>query len=227
MFRTEHAQDVTLPPRTGMRRDRTFAPRWGYDGQDTYAGRNPVTEILGSVSKTLLSLAVLALVVTGCIFAFHTFDLTAQADGAAGDYAQAKPATNATMDQDQTAELTALRSEVALLTEQSLELRAELALLAGQDGVLPKLIARLQEQRRVNAAHSNALRQLYSTTGLIGASLPASNDNAQSAETIGSRPVQVTPVASAQEEAPRRVVLIPQGDDENQTQQNTGDGDGE
>ena len=85
----------------------------------------------------------------------------------------------------------------------------------GQGGVLPKLVARLQEQRKVNGAHANAIRQLYSTTGLIGASLHSAADTAASEE-IAGRPVQVTPVVAPQDQTPKRVVLISDGETEPQ-----------
>ncbi|MDF1670183.1 MAG: hypothetical protein P1U83_11260 [Roseovarius sp.] len=226
MFRSEHAHDVTVPARTGVQRERVFTPRWD-DGRDAHSGRNPVTDVLGSVSKTLLSLAVLALVVTGCIFAFQTVDLADPTNRASAKTAQAPSTAIAATGQDQATEIAALRAEVALVTEQSLELRAELALLTGQGGVLPQMINRLQEQRRVNAAHSNALRQLYSTKGLIGASLPSLEEPATAAGDVGSRPVQVTPVANAQDEAPKRVVLIPQGSHGSAGEPKAGAGDGE
>lgn len=120
---------------------------------------------------------------------------------------------------DQSAEIAALRAEVDLLTQQSMELRAELALLTGQRGVLSQMIGHLQEQRRVNAAHSNALRQLFSTPGVIGAALPGRGDTPQ--EDLGARPVQVTPVNRPETETPQRVVLIPQ---EDTAEEGAGDG---
>lgn len=111
---------------------------------------------------------------------------------------------------DQSAEIAALRAEVELLTRQSVEFRAELALLTGQGGVLAQMIAHLQDQRRINAAHETALRQLFATTGPIGASLPGA-ETAVPAD-LGGRPVQVTPVVRAEAETLQRVVLIPQGE---------------
>lgn len=165
--------------------------------------RRPVSDFINGLCKILFALAVLGLVVIGVVFAHHTLDLRAEAG----------PTIVGSADDQHTRELDELRSEVALLTEQSLALRSELALLTGQGGVLPKLVARLQEQRKVNGAHANAIRQLYSTTGLIGASLPLADEDAAS-ENIGSRPVQVTPVASAEPDTPKRVILIPEGETE-------------
>lgn len=221
MFRHEHDSDNKVPARPFHRRAQNYVPEAGWDGGSHHqrARRAAFTIVATGFYRIMLSLALLALVATGCIFALHTLDLTAQADTVPVEAVQASVTNEAP---DQIAEIAALRTEVALLTEQSLEVGAELALLTGQGGVLPQLIARLQEQRRINAAHADALRQLYSTTGLIGASLPSTEHNTAAAEPNGTRPVQVTPVASAQEDAPKRVVLIPQG--ETDTQGIPGDG---
>lgn len=215
MVHSEHALDITPPKCAADARDRAFAPRCDQDHRNAHSGSTLLTDILGSVSRALLSLAVLALVVTGCIFALQTIDLADQV-------AEASPAALGSSQQDHAAEIAALRAEVALVTEQSLELRAELAVLTGQGGVLPQVIDRLQDQRRVNAAHSNALRQLFSTTGPLSASLPSSEEPATG---VGSRPIQVTPVATAQQDAPQRVVLIPDGQIDRETAIQREDGD--
>ncbi|WP_113913373.1 hypothetical protein [Roseovarius dicentrarchi] len=172
------------------------------------------TAFINGLCKVLLTLAVLGLVAIGGVFAFNALDLKAEAGHA----------VVGTADDHQTRELVQLRSEVALLTEQSLALRSEMALLTGQGGVLPRFVARLQDQRKVNGAHSNAIRQLYSTIGLIGASLPAIDEGAAS-ERAGSRPVQVTPVAAPVTDTPKRVVLIPDGNAEAQPKIEGGDGE--
>lgn len=174
--------------------------RHGHAGFTERAGR-PLTDFINGFFKFSLGVAILALVGIGCVFAFNTLEPNAIA--APSDAASQAPGGSP--------ELDVLRSEVALLTEQSLALRAELELLTGQGGVLAKLVARLQEQRRVNGAHSNAIRQLYSTTGLIGASLPSVEDTTEP-DRVGARPVQVTPVAAPENDTPMRVVLIPQGE---------------
>lgn len=213
MFRPEHDTDIQVLARPFHRRDQLHAPgaRWEGEGHSPLSGRTSFTVVTSGLSKVALSFAVLALVGTGCFFAIQKLDLTAQADTAPAVASQKSMTTGVP---DQTAEITALRSEVMLLTEQSMEMRAELALLTGQGGVLPQLITRLQEQRRINGAHEGALRDLYSTTGLTGAALPSGENGAADPELIGTRPVQVTPVAAAQDEAPKRVVLIPQDGDE-------------
>ena len=174
----------------------------------------PLTEFINGFFKFSLSVAILALVGIGSVFAFNTM----------GRKAEPAPRPSASLAPEQPAEFYALRSEVALLTEQSLEMRAELALLTGQGGVLPKLVVRWQDQRRVNAAHANAIQQLYSTTGLIGAALPSADD-ATASDDITGRPVQVTPVVAPQDDTPKRVVLIPEG--ETAPQPNTEGGAGE
>ncbi|PVA09054.1 hypothetical protein DC366_15970 [Pelagivirga sediminicola] len=172
------------------------------------------TAFINGLCKVLLTFAVLGLVAIGGVFAFNALDRKTEAEEAVVEFAY----------HQQARELDQLRSEVTLLTEQSLELRSELALLTGQGGVLPRFVARLQDQRKVNGAHSNAIRQLYATTGLIGASLPAIDEGAAS-ERAGSRPVQVTPVAAPVTDTPKRVVLIPDGNAEAQPKIEGGDGE--
>ena len=173
----------------------------------------PLTEFINGFFKFSLSVAILALVGIGSVFAFNTM----------GRKAEPAPRPSASLAPEQPAEFYALRSEVALLTEQSLEMRAELALLTGQGGVLPKLVVRWQDQRRVNAAHANAIQQLYATTSLIGTAMPPA-DAAASDESTG-RPVQVTSVVASQDDTPKRVVLIPEA--ETDVQPNTEGGAGE
>lgn len=196
--------------------DRFQSARATQDGSTIFMERpeTPLTGFINGFFKLSLGVAIFALVGVGSVFAFTAMQ----------PRLEAAPVVVGSVAPDQTAELNALRSEVALLTEQSVAMRSELVLLTGRDGVLPKLIARLQEQRKVNGAHSNAIRQLYSTTGLIGASLPGLEETAAT-ETVGSRPVQVTPVAAAQEDAPKRVVLIPEGGSEAQPSAEGGAGE--
>lgn len=174
----------------------------------------PLTEFINGFFKLSLGIAILALVGFGSVFAVN----------AMGQKAEPAPRASASLAPEQPAELYELRSEVALLTELSVEMRAELALLTGQGGVLPKLVVRWQDQRRVNAAHANAIQQLYSTTGLIGAALPSADD-ATASDDITGRPVQVTPVVAPQDDTPKRIVLIPEG--ETDAQPNTEGGAGE
>lgn len=203
MSRTDTALDVPASTRAGTFGEDFGFARSGRDGDTVYVqtrGRTG-TAFINGLCKILLTLAVLGLVAIGGVLAFNTLGQTPVA-----------PPVEATSANDRHArEIGALRSEVAALTEQGLALRTDLALLTGQGGVLPKLIARLQDQRRVNGAHSNAIRQLYATTGLIGASLPLA-DEASTSESAGSRPVQVTPVAAPVADSPQRVVLIPEQD---------------
>lgn len=204
MFGSERALDVTPISHADAFANRFQSARRTQDGTTILLEtRRPVADFINGMCKLLLALAVLGLVAIGSVFAFNALDLKAEAG----------PAVVGSVVDQQTRELNELRSEVALLTEQSLALRSELALLTGQGGVLPKLVARLQEQRKVNGAHANAIQQLYSTTGLIGASLPLVDEGAAS-ESVGSRPVQVTPVASTEPDTPKRVVLIPEGETE-------------
>lgn len=205
LFQSERALDVTGQSPADRFADRFTFARSQQDGSaiHMHTRESTLTDFINGLVKILLALAVSGLVLIGCLFAYQQLDLAAEAG-------TAQPTPMALAQDNEVAQL---RSEVALLTEQSLEIRSELALLTGQGGVLPKLAARLQEQRRVNGAYFNALRQLYSTTGLIGASLPALEENAAQ-ETVGSRPVQVTPTARPADDTPKRVVLIPQGEDE-------------
>ena len=173
----------------------------------------PLTEFINGFFKLSLGIAILALVGVGSVFAVN--EMETQREIAPLVVASAAP--------EQSVELDALQTEVALLTEQSLEMRAELALLTGQGGVLPKLVVRWQDQRRVNAAHANAIQQLYATTSLIGTAMPPA-DAAASDESTG-RPVQVTSVVASQDDTPKRVVLIPEA--ETDVQPNTEGGAGE
>jgi len=163
--------------------------------------RRSLTDFINGLCKILLTVSILGLIAVGGVLALDAADRETE---------EAPIAVISAID-PQTRELDQLRSEVALLTEQSLELRSELALLMGQGGVLPRMVARLQEQRKVNGAHSDAIRQLYSTTGLITASLPLAEEG-MTAEITSSRPVQVTPVAAPQARTPKRVVLISESD---------------
>ncbi|MBO6727846.1 MAG: hypothetical protein JJ911_19465 [Rhizobiaceae bacterium] len=174
-------------------------------------GDSPLRSSLMILGRLVLVAAIVGVAVLVGRLALEDQGLTAQAETIA-------PAP------DQSAEIAALRAEVELLTRQSVELRAELALLTGQGGVLAQMIAHLQEQKRINAAHQTALRQLYATTGTIGASLPGAQDAAPADP--GGRPVQVTPVARAEAETPQRVVLIPQGDAAEVSESNGTGGDG-
>jgi hypothetical protein len=199
MFRSDRALNIVAPSHSD-----DFAERFNFahsrqDGSAVFmqTRKSLLTEFINGLCKILLTVAVLGLVGIGGVLALDEASLRTEAE----------PAVVASVINPQSRELNRLRSEVALLTEQSLELRSELALLTGQGGVLPRMVARLQEQRKVNGAHSNAIRQLYSTTGLISASLPLADEGA-TAESPGSRPVQVTPVAAPQADTPKRVVLI-------------------
>lgn len=205
VFGTDRALEVATPSQADAFADRFNFARASRDGGTVYMHTRESTfaDFINGICKVLLALAVLGLVAIGGVFAFNALDLKAEAG----------PAVVGSASAQQSRELEELRSEVALLTEQSLALRSELALLTGQGGVLPKLVARLQDQRKVNGAHANAIQQLYSTTGLIGASLPLVDEGAAS-ENVGSRPVQVTPVASTEPDTPKRVVLIPEGETE-------------
>tara|TARA_R110000851_G_scaffold333445_1_gene513202 strand:+ start:20030 stop:20677 length:648 start_codon:yes stop_codon:yes gene_type:complete len=173
----------------------------------------PLTEFINGFFKLSLGIAILALVGVGSVFAVNAMETRREI----------APLVVASAAPEQSVELDALQTEVALLTEQSLEMRAELALLTGQGGVLPKLVVRWQDQRRVNAAHANAIQQLYATTSLIGTAMPPA-DAAASDESTG-RPVQVTSVVASQDDTPKRVVLIPEA--ETDVQPNTEGGAGE
>lgn len=207
MFRSDRALDVAASSQANALADRFTFARAGPNEGTVYmhTRESTLADFITEICKILLALAVLGLVAIGGVFALNALD----------PLAEARPAVGVAANDQQNRELDQLRSEVALLTEQSLALRSELALLTGQGGVLPKLVARLQEQRKVNGVHSNAIRQLYSTTSQIGASLPLVEEGAAS-ESIGSRPVKVTPVAAPNDDAPKHVVLIPEGEIEAQ-----------
>lgn len=196
--------------------DRFQSPRDTRNRSTIFLARpeTPFAEFINGFFKLSLGLAILALVGIGSVFAINEMETRREI----------APLVVASVATEQPVELAALRSEVALLSELSVEMRAELALLTGQGGVLPKLVLRWQDQRRVNAAHANAIQQLYSTTGLIGAALPSADDSAASDEITG-RPVQVTPVVAPQADTPKRVVLIPEG--ETEARPNTKGGAGE
>ena len=177
-------------------------------------GSGRLTGFVNGTCKILLTLAVVGIVTIGGVVAVQEMGLSAEA----------RSTGLMTTPETPNPELAELRAHMALLTEQSFELRSELVMLTGQGGVLPKLVERLQEQRGVNAALANALRQLYGTTNLISASLPTFEESAAT-ESIGSRPVQVTPVTRPAEEAPKRVVLIPEDGDPEVAAGNSSEGD--
>jgi len=179
-----------------------------------HSNRGRLTDFVNGMCKILLTLAVVGIVTIGGVIAAHEMDLSAEA----------RSTPLVTTPGIPNPELAHLRAEVALLTEQSFELRSELVMLTGQGGVLPKLVARLQEQRRINAAHANALRQLYGTTNLISASLPTFEESVGS-ENVGSRPVQVTPVTRPAAETSKRVVLIAEDGDPEVAADNSSEGD--
>lgn len=216
MSRSDTALTVSRPSSADALAERPTYARARADGGPVFLHprTGTLTGFINGVCKILLTLAVVGIVLIGGVFAVDQLDLAAEASSTA----------SVPIAQDHSLELTQLRAEVALLTEQSLELRSELVMLTGQGGVLPKLVARLQEQRRINAAHANALRQLYGTTDLISASLPTFEESAAN-ENLRSRPVQVTPVTRPKEETPKRVVLIPEsGDPETAADNTTGGG---
>ena len=216
MFQSDRALNVVVPSRSDNFADRHDFARSRQDGDAVFMQprKRSLTDFVNCLCKILLTVSILGLIAIGGVLAHDAADLETET---------VPMAVTSSID-PQTRELDQLRSEVALLTEQSLELRSEMALLMGQGGLLPKLVARLQEQRNVNGAHSNAIRHLYSTTGLIGASLQFAEDTAASDE-IAGRPVQVTPVVAPQEQTPKRVVLIPDG--ETEARPNTEGGAGE
>lgn len=207
MFRSDRALNIVVPSHSDGFADRHDFARSRQAGDAVFMQprKRPLTDFINGLCKILLTVSILGLIAVGGVLALAAADLETEA---------APIAVISAID-PQTRELDQLRSEVALLTEQSLELRSELALLMGQGGVLPRMVTRLQEQRKVNGAHSDAIRQLYSTTGLIGASLQSAEDTAASDDITG-RPVQVTPVAEPQDDAPKRVVLIPEGETDSQ-----------
>lgn len=209
MSRPERALAVMGPhhPDSFARARRTSDPVF------LHPQRSRLTGLIDGLCKILLTLAVVGVVTIGGVIAFHELDIAATGSTASVPAAEIPDS-----------ELADLQAEVAVLTEQALALRSELALLTGQGGVLPKLVERLQEQRRINAAHANALRQLYGTTDLISASLPTSEESAAN-ESVGSRPVQVTPVPRTAEEAPKRVVLIPESGNPEVAADTTSEGD--
>ena len=218
MSESDRALNVMPIPHADSFADRFQSPRDTQNRSTIFLARpeRPLAEFINGFFKLSLGIAVLALVGIGSVFAVNEME----------PRREIAPLVVASVAPEQSAELVALRTEVALLTELGVEMRAELALLTGQGGVLPKLVVRWQEQRRVNAAHANAIQQLYSTTSLIGTAMPPADaaDAAASDESTG-RPVQVTPVVASQDDTPKRVVLIPEA--ETDVQPNTEGGAGE
>lgn len=133
------------------------------------------------ITKFLWALTVFMAVGFGCIYWFNKMEPT---PAAAAGTASA------------TTEINQLRAEVDYLLQQEKALRAEIQLLTNPGGVLPQLIDQVKRQRAVNAAHGNAIRQLFSTSELIGSPRPALADG--SAHFAADRPqrVQVTPITS-------------------------------
>lgn len=207
MFRSDRALNIVVPSHSDDFADRHDFARSRQAGDAVFMPprRRSLTDFINGLCKILLTVSILGLIAVGGVLALDAADRETET----------VPIALTSSIDPQTRELDQLRSEVALLTEQSLELRSEMALLMGQGGLLSKLVARLQKQRKVNGAHSNAIRHLYSTTGLIGASLQSAEDTAASDE-IAGRPVQVTPVVAPQDQTPKRVVLVPDGETEPQ-----------
>lgn len=139
-------------------------------------------DFFAGMAKVLFALSLLLAVGTVCIYGFNRMGL-----GDAEAHSDARALAG---------QVRHLASEVEYLSQQERMLRSELALLTGDDGVLPKLIERLKQQRDVNTANSAAIRQLYSAGMTNGGALPTSHfaTQVQTPASDGPLRVQVTPV---------------------------------
>ncbi|GFE66968.1 hypothetical protein KIN_40420 [Litoreibacter roseus] len=107
-----------------------------------------------------------------------------------------------------------LERDLNALVQDNLALRAELEALSGRDGVLPRIIAQLQEGRRLDATYGAAIQQLLAG-GLQLRDEPAGVG--AYAATQQNLPVQVTPISVGTDQ-PQRVVVTPVTTSEGQGQ---------
>jgi hypothetical protein len=108
----------------------------------------------------------------------------------------------------QSGRIARLESEIAGLKQHDTTLQEELAALIDPGGVLPQLVSRLRDQRRINASNAGALQQLFGITNTLNSTQDVFAETPE-APIHGSRPVQVTPVRSTVINEPARVVVTP------------------
>ena len=138
-------------------------------------------DFYSGVAKILAALTVFMVVGFGCIYGFNKLQPASSAGAATSSMAT---------------ETNRLRSDVAYLLQQEQALRAEIQLLTQPGGVLPQLIDQTKRQRAVNAAHANAIHQLFSSSSLIGNPVSGSADGPAPYAVDRPQRVQVTPVNS-------------------------------
>ena len=157
---------------------------------DSHARQHRTPSILSGAGMAMLGLGFLVVSATGSAIAWQTWG-----NAPAPDIVAQAPAP---------VDLSPLIGRITVLTEENRVLRAELDSLSGPGGVLPRIITQLQEGKRLDAAHGAALQQLLSrrveTSGSAEVSTLPEN---------GFGPVQVTPIRSAVNEQPQRVVVTP------------------
>jgi len=108
----------------------------------------------------------------------------------------------------QSGRIARLESEIADLKQHDTKLQEELSTLIGPGGVLPQLVSRLRDQRRINASNAGALQQLFGITNTLNSTQDVFAETPE-VPIHGSRPVQVTPVRSVETDEPARVVVTP------------------
>ena len=153
---------------------------------------------LEAVSKLLLSISVLAIALTG---SFVTWERFRPAKHIQAGTQTPSPVTNA--------DWTAVTEGLSALREENKALRAELNGIVGPGGVLSRIVERLQEGHRNDAAHRAAIDQLFMLMTSDGAlnSVGGRTDPAG----IGG-PVEVTPIKGEDSNLPVHVIVTPGND---------------
>ncbi|WP_029066144.1 hypothetical protein [Labrenzia sp. DG1229] len=157
-----------------------------------------------SLPKLLLSVSALILAITASFIAWEQFG-------------RAEPATLSSVQLSNQSQPNwdVVTRQLADLAGDNRMLRSELDGLVGPGGVLPRIIERLQEDKRIDAAHRAAIDQLFAL-GTQRGTLSASPDRITAVQSGG--PVEVTPISAAEAGHPQRVIVTPGGETEGQDQ---------
>ena len=151
--------------------------------------------LLALLPKVLFSLSALVVSVTASLIAWEHLgpsDLAAAAASQTSQLAEPLP-TNVSL-------------RLANLESKNRALRAELDGLVGPGGVLPRIIERLQEEKRVEAIHQAAIDQLFQ---LMARKNVLSVGETQALGDENGAPVSVTHVGAAEMDRPVRVIVTP------------------
>lgn len=148
-----------------------------------------------SIPKLILSLSVLVISATASLIAWERFD---------PEPPKTLPQAQAVQSSKDDLETFSLR--LAELERDNQKLRAELDGLMGTGGVLPRIIERLSEGKRVEAAHRASIDQLFL---LIARLEGARTQQAQGLVSDNGAPVSVTSFEAAGSDRPVRVIVTP------------------